>query len=329
VEAGARFAEKEDCDGLVVIGGGSPLCAGRAIALLASNGGHIKDYAGLMKYKKPPLPLVAIPSTAGSGAEVSQFILLKDKEAGSKMVVGGPACFPEVAILDPLIISGLPYWQFVVSGIDALSHAVEAYFTSLTTPITDALAAAAIRLMYENLGPAAASPDLEAKEACLIGSSMANMACGNARLGLAHAMTVPMEGMFKIPHGIAVGTVLPYVMEFNLPAAKERFAHLAVLLGQEEKGVPLEELAVNGIEAIKNLYLELNFPRKYDPKQVDPEAIPEMVGKLMGGLYGDYDPNKKYPPDAVVLTPNIRKATMADVIDIFQRSFQGWDPRKE
>lgn len=325
VQGGAKLALEKGCDALVVVGGGSPLCAGRAIALLATNGGSIKDYAGLEKYTKNPLPLIAIPTTAGSGAEVSQYILLKDEEAGSKMVVGGPACFPEIAILDPLMISGLPYWQFVVSGIDALSHAVEAYFTSLTTPITDALAERAISLLYHNLGPASGSMDLEAKEACLLGSTLANMACGNARLGLAHSMTVPMEGMFKIPHGIAVGTLLPYVMEFNLPVSKERFAALAILLGEDGAVADTNKLGRQGIDAIKNLYLALGFPTKYDPKQVDPKAIPEMVSKLMGGLYGDYDPNKKYPPSALVASPNIRKATMAEVTEIFEKAFAGWE----
>jgi alcohol dehydrogenase class IV len=112
---------------------------------------------------------------AGSGAEVSQFIVLKDEELHTKMVVGSPMYFPKVAILDPLLLRGLSFWQSVVSGIDALSHAIEAFFTTMTTPITDAWALQAISMIYQNLRPAATSDDLDAKEACLIGSSIANM----------------------------------------------------------------------------------------------------------------------------------------------------------
>ena len=126
VGKGADIALKEECDGIVVVGGGSPLCAGRGIGVLVTNGGKIRDYAGLNKASKPPLPLVGIPTTAGSGAEVSQFIVLKDETQHAKMVVGSPMCFPEVAILDPMLLRTLPFGQAVASGIDALAHAIEA-----------------------------------------------------------------------------------------------------------------------------------------------------------------------------------------------------------
>ncbi len=325
VERGAEVVSKSACDGVVVVGGGSPLCAGRAIALLATNGGSIRQYAGINKAPKAPLPVIAIPTTAGSGAEVSQNILLKDDVAHTKMLLGAPTYFPETAILDPELLSALPFWQFVVSGIDALCHAIDSYLTDLTTPITDALALNAISLLHNNLPKAATTSDLNAKEACLIGSTMANIACGNARLGLGHAMTVPMEGMFKIPHGIAVGTVLPYVMEFNLPASHERFAQLARALGRCDRGESLADFAPQAILAIKRLYIELGFPRKYSEDVVDRGSIPEIVKKMAGGLYAAYDPAKDYPMNAVVQGPNIRKATIKDVIEIFEKAFEGWE----
>jgi alcohol dehydrogenase class IV len=325
VQRGAEMVSKGACDGVIVVGGGSPLCAGRAIALLATNGGTIRDYAGINKASKPPLPVIGIPTTAGSGAEVSQYILLKDEVAHTKMVVGGATCFPETAILDPLLLTGLPFWQFVVSGIDALSHAIEAFCTSLTTPITDALALTAISLLYNDLPRAAATSDLDAKEACLIGSTMANMACGNARLGLAHAMTVPMEGMFRIPHGIAVGTLLPYVMEFNLPASFPRFAQLARVLGRSDRGQSVADIAPEAVVAVKKLYVDLEFPRKYSDDVVDRKSIPEMVTKMAGGLYGGGPRAKDLPMNALVQSPNIRKATIKDVIEIFEKAFEGWD----
>ena len=165
----------------------------------------------------------------------------------------------------------------------------------MTTPVTDPWALQAIRMIYENLRPAATSDDLDAKEACLIGSSIANMACGNARLGLTHAMTIPIEGMFKIPHGVAIGMLLPHVMEFNLPASHQRFAELAKVIGERDAGRSLSDLAAGAILAIKRLLADLNFPRKFLDSQVDRKAIPQMAKMIMGGLYGVYDPSKDYP----------------------------------
>lgn len=324
VAKGAEVASKEKCDGIVVVGGGSPICAGRGIGVVVANGGSIRDYAGLNKASKPPLPLIAIPTTAGSGAEVSQFIVLKDEERHSKMVVGSPTYFPKVAILDPLLIRTLPFWQFVVSGIDALSHAIEGYLTTMTTPITDALALSAVSLIYHNLRAASTSEDLDAKEACLIGSTMANMACGNARLGLAHAMTIPMEGMFRISHGMAVGILLPYVMEFNLPASYQRFGILAKSMGEHDMGKSVGELAPHAISALKGLFIDLAFPRKYSSSQIDRKTIPQMANMIMGGLYGEHDLKKKYPMNAVIPSANIRKATIKDAIELYERSFEGW-----
>lgn len=325
VENGAKIALKEKCDGIVVIGGGSPICAGRGIGVVVTNGGRIKDYAGLNKASKPPLPLIAIPTTAGSGAEVSQFIILKDEERNTKMVVGSPMYFPRIAILDPILLKGLPFWQSIVSGIDALSHAIEAFLTTMATPITDALALSALNLIYHNLRASATSDDLDAKESCLIGSTMANMACGNARLGLTHAMTLPMEGMFKIQHGVAIGTLLPYVMEFNLPASYQRFVKLAIAMGETKMGRSIGELAPRAIYALKRLYIDIGFPRKYSDSQINRKSIPQMAKMVMSGMYGEYDPTKEYQMNTIVPSVNIRKTTMKDVIDLYEKSFEGWE----
>ena len=325
VGKGAEFASKEKCDAIVAVGGGSPISAARAIGVVVTNGGRIKDYVGLNKAQKPPLPLIAIPTTAGSGTEVSQFIVLKDEELHTKMVAGSPMYFPRVAILDPLLLTKLPFRQFVVSGVDALCHAIDGYWTTMATPITDALALQAVGMLYHSLRAAATTDDLDAKEACLIGSTMANMACGNARLGLVHLMTNPMEGIFKVAHGIAVGTLLPYVAEFNLPAAHQRFAALAKAMGETESGRPVVELAASAITAIKRLYADLGFPRKYSETQIDPKAIPQMAAMLMEGMYAVYDPTKQFAINTPVPAFNIRKATMADVIRLYEKAFEGWE----
>ena len=326
VAKGAKLAVKEKCNGIVVIGGGSPICAARGMGVVATNGGEIQDYAGINKATKPPLPLIAIPTTAGSGTEVSQFIVLKaPKQFHTKMVAGSPMYFPRVAILDPLLLKSLPFGQAVASGVDALGHAVEACWASFATPITDALALKAVSMLSQNLRSAAMSDDIDAKEACLIASTMANMACGNSRLGLVHTMSSPVEVMFKVPHGIAVGILLPHIMEFNLPASHERFATLAQALGESGDGISTEELALGGLAAMKELLIDLQFPRKFSEPQVDRKAIPELASIVMGGPYGIYDRAKKFPMTAPVPSFNLRKATMADMIGLYEKAFDEWE----
>ena len=325
VGKGAEIASKERCDGIVVVGGGSPICAGRGIGVVVTNGGKIQDYAGLNKATKPPLPLIAIPTTAGSGAEVSQVIVLKDEDRHMKIAAASPLYYPKVAILDPLLLRGLSFRQFMVSGVDALGHAIEAYLTTFTTPITDALALHAVDLIYGNLRTAATTDDIDAKEACLLGSTMANIACGNARLGLVHLMTNPLEGMFNIPHGIAIGTLLPYVMEFNLPAAQLRFASLAKAMGENDGGRSAAELAPCAIGALKRLYLDLGVPKKYSEPEIDRKTIPQMAAMLMTGPYAVQESGKQYPRSMQVPCPNIRKTTMGDLIDLYEKAFEGWE----
>ena len=325
VAKGVDLARTENCDGIVVVGGGSPICAGRAIAVVVANGGEIRDYIGLNKAGKPPLPLIAIPTTAGSGAEVSQFILLKDEELHTKMVAGSPLYFPRVAILDPLLLKGLPFRQFVASGVDALGHAIESYLTTMTTPITDALSLQAVSMLYRNLGAAATSDDIDAKEACLVASCMANIACGNSRLGLVHAMSNPVEGMFRVPHGISVGILLPHVLEFNLPASHCRFAALAKAMGEDEAGRSLHEIALRAVPALKRLLVDLDFPKKYSEPGLERTAIPRMAVLAMGGQFSLHDPGKAYSADTPVPSANIRKTTMGDLVRLYEKALEGWE----
>ncbi len=333
VAKGVDLALAEKCDGVVVVGGGSPICAGRAIAVVVANGGKIRDYVGINKAAKPPVPLIAIPTTAGSGAEVSQFILLKDEELHSKMVAGSSTYFPRVAILDPLLLKGLPFRQFVASGVDALGHAIEGYLTNMTTPITDALALQAVSMICRNLRAAATSDDMDAKEACLIASSMANIACGNSRLGLVHAMSNPVEGMFKVPHGVSVGILLPHVMEFNLPASHSRFAALAKAMGETmreatgstDSGRSPEEQAPLAIVALKKLLSDLDFPKKYSAPGLDRNAVPKMAVLAMGGQFSLHDPSKAPSSETPVPSANIRRATMGDLVKLYEKALEGWE----
>ena len=309
VHNGLKLLKDEKCNAIVVIGGGSPVCAAKGIALVATNGGSISDYEGMDKYKKPPLPVIAIPTTAGAGSEVSGVFIITDEARNYKMAIGGSACFPEVAILDPMLLRNIPFWPAVNAGLDALTHAMESCWTTFTTPLTDCIALEAIGLIYKNLAPMVLGRDLEAINMQLLGSTMANIACGNTKLGLVHALSQPL-GAYHLAHGYANGIMLPFVMEFNLPVCREKFAAMAVAMGEERMTSSTGELAEQAIVLVKKLYLELGFPNKLDDKTVNPKEIPEMVKRA------------KTRPQWKV---NLRKSTDEDLTRLYEKAFEGWE----
>jgi len=316
VARGAELARAQECDLVVGIGGGSPMCAAKAIAIVVANGGTIRDYEGFGRFQQPPLPVIAIPTTAGSGTEVSAVTIISDNERHVKMAIGSPLAYPRLAILDAELLLSLPARQAAESGIDALSHAIEAFLTTQATPLTDALALGAVELLAGNLRTMVSSPEneepLAAREACLLGASMANMACGNARLGLNHALTWPISSLFGVPHGLANGIVLPYALEYTLPAAVDRFARLAAALG-EPVDAPPDQLAPRAVRAVKRLLADLEFQRSFTSQQVDPAAIPQMVAMLQDGIY------------ALFTRVNLRSASPEDLTQLYERAFQGWE----
>jgi alcohol dehydrogenase class IV len=308
VNKGVKLLKDENCDVVVVVGGGSPVCAAKGIALLATNGGSITDYEGVGKYKNPPLPVIAIPTTAGAGSEVSAMFVITDEARKYKMSIGGPACYPTVAILDAMLLRDIPYWPAVYAGIDALTHAMEALWTKFPTPLTDCIALQAIALTMENLEPMAMTGDLEAKNKQLLASSMANIACGNAKLALVHAMSQPLSS-YDLAHGYVNGLMLPFVMEFNLPACEDKFAAMAVAMGEDKTKYTQRELAEKAIWRVKKLFLRLGFPNKINEKEVDPKNIPEMVKGVMTRPQWQY---------------NIRRSNEADLTLLYEKAFKGW-----
>jgi len=298
---------------IVGLGGGSAMCAAKAIAIVAANGGTIRDYEGFGKIARRPLPCVCIPTTAGSGTEVSAVTIITDEDRHIKMAIGSPLAYPSLAVLDPELLISLPFAQAAASGVDALSHAIEACLTTQATPLTNALALGAIKLLGENLVQAARTRDLDAKSACLLGSSMANMACGNARLGLNHALTWPISSLFGVPHGLANGIMLPYTLEFTMPKAAQAMAGVAVALGVAPNDEPADRLAQQGLSRLKNILIELDFPTYFSTDQLEPDRIPDMVDMLQEGIY------------ALFRQVNLRTADREDLTNLYRRSLQGWD----
>ena len=308
VGKGTEVAKKKGCNLVIAVGGGSPICAGKGIALLATNGGSVADYEGRDKYRNPPLPVIAIPTTAGAGSEVSAGFIITDEKRNYKFNVGGAECYPKVAILDPLLLRDIPFWPAVNAGLDALTHAMEACWTIHATPLTDSIALGAIGLIMENLAPMALSGDPEAKNKQLLGSTMANIACGNTKLGIVHALSQPL-GAYHLAHGYANGILLPYGMEFNLPACEDKLAAMACAMGEDRTKYTRGELAQRALRRLKDLYLKLGFPQKIEEREINPREIPELVRRAITRPW---------------LKTNIRRSTEKEITALYEKAFQGW-----
>ncbi len=185
---------------------------GKGVAIVAANGTTLRDHLGAGNFDRPALPMVMVPTTAGSGSEVSQFTIVKDEERHLKLLAGGPLSFPAVAVLDPAVLATLRGSAAVLPAVDALTHAIEAYLSDLASPLTDALALESARLQAASMRASILDGDEAARADNLLASAMSNIACGNARLSHAHALSLPLEGHLDLAHPLGVGTLVPWTM---------------------------------------------------------------------------------------------------------------------
>lgn len=320
VDAQAERARQEGRNGIIAIGGGSVMCTGKGIAIVAPNGRSFVDMTGVANFRSPALPMIMVPTTAGSGSEVSQFTLVKDEVSHRKLVGGGPLSFPQVAILDPVTLETLPPRAAAASAVDALTHAVEALFSSLATPLTDALAVEAVRLQVRSMRRSILSDDPAARADNLLASAMANIACGNSRLGLAHALSLPLEARLDLPHAIGVGVLLPRVIAFNAPVAPAKAEKLAVALGANP-GRDLGETVAAIRSAIFGLFDDLGFPTAFSPEQLPRERIREMAEAAIPGLYGGAPPDRQIRDDDLIHQPGLRRTSVAQACALYDRCY--------
>jgi alcohol dehydrogenase len=259
-------AQAKDARANVIIGlgGGSSLDTAKAVAAMCANPGSILDYVGIDKLKNRPLPVVAIPTAAGTGSEVTYWSVFLDDQTRIKAAVGGVLLFPSVALCDPELTLSLPPALTAATGMDALGHAVECYVNDACQPISAALALEAVRLIGRHLRSAVLNGRrIESRSAMLLASTMAGIAMNSTRLGLAHAFAMPLGSFdLRIPHGLAIGVTLPYVMRFNAPARPERYAALAEALGEPVAGLPLREAAARAAEAVAALARDIGIPER-------------------------------------------------------------------
>jgi alcohol dehydrogenase len=270
-------------DAVVGIGGGSALDTAKAVAALATNPGSPLDYVGLHKVRSRPLPTIAIPTTAGTGSEVSLWAVFTDDDRKLKVAIGGMLMYPAVALCDPDLTMDLPPALTASTGMDALAHAVECCTNKACQPISAALALRAIELIGGHLRRAALDGhDREARYAMLLASTMAGMAMNPTRLGLAHALAMPLGSWdLKIPHSVAIAVTLPLVMEFNTPAAPERFAAVALALGDPVSRCSPSEAAGRAAPAVSALADAIGIPRSLSGYGLRHEHVNDVVEEAM------------------------------------------------
>jgi alcohol dehydrogenase len=265
--------------GLIVgLGGGSALDAAKAVALLAVNPGGIEDYEGRARYKVHPLPVLAVPTTCGTGSEVTWVAVITHAGRRLKMSIKGPEMFPATAVVDPDLLRTLPAQLVASTGLDALTHAVEAFTVKPATPFTDLFAREGVKLLFGHLR--AAFLDIganeEARKNVMLGSLLAGFAFGHSDVGAVHCLAESVGALFDTPHGVACSVFLPLIMEFNLPACAARYAELARLVGEtdDNDGRAARRL----IARVKELSRNLGIP-SFKELGIGPQHIPEIAQK--------------------------------------------------
>ncbi|MDR3569985.1 MAG: iron-containing alcohol dehydrogenase [Syntrophobacteraceae bacterium] len=273
VEEGARVYEKQECDVIVAVGGGSPIDTAKGIAILVSNHGCIHDYEGCNLVTQPVPPLVCIPTTAGTGADVTQMAVVTHSEKRMKMVILGRAIMPEISLIDPRLLQTESSELIAATGMDTLTHAIEAYVSSLSWTLTDPHAIHAIELVSEHLVHAARYKDIKSLDGMSIACLEAGIAFSNAILGAVHALAHPLGGFYDIHHGLANAILLPTVVRRNMEYSLDKYARIARAMGVDTNGMSLETAASSSLLAITKLIEDLGLPSRLSEFNVNPDDI--------------------------------------------------------
>jgi alcohol dehydrogenase len=261
VHDGLKIFKDKKCDLIISLGGGSAHDCGKGIGIVSTNGGHIRDFEGVNKSTKPMPPFIAVNTTAGTASEMTRFCIITNTSNHVKMAIVDWRVTPNVAINDPLLMAGMPPALTAATGMDALTHAVEAYVSTIATPVTDACALQAIRLIATNLRAAVANgADMLARDNMAYAEYLAGMAFNNASLGYVHAMAHQLGGFYDLPHGVCNAILLPHVERFNLIAKVDRFVEMAKAMGENVEGLSARDAAELALIAIKQLSIDVGIP---------------------------------------------------------------------
>jgi alcohol dehydrogenase len=303
VAAGLDLLKSNQCDVIISLGGGSPHDCAKGIALVATNGGNIKDYEGVDVSTKAQMPLVAINTTAGTASEMTRFCIITDEARHIKMAIVDKNTTPILSVNDPELMLEKPASLTAATGMDALTHAIEAYVSIAANPITDACAIKAIELIQANLINAVhQGDDIQARENMAYAQFLAGMAFNNASLGYVHAMAHQLGGFYDLPHGVCNALLLPHVQSYNAQVVPARLADVAKAMGVDTTAMSDEQGAKAAIDAIKQLAKVVNIPENLTQLGVKAEDIPTLADNALKDACGFTNP---------------KQATHAEICQIF------------
>ncbi len=306
VEDGLTMLKAENCDFIISFGGGSPHDCAKAIGVVATNGGSIRDYEGVNKSTRPMLPLIAVNTTSGTASEMTRFCIITDEARHVKMAIVDWRTTPTISVDDPSLMVGMPKSLTAATGMDALTHAVEAYVSTLATPITDACALHAIKLIAGYLRRAVQDGhDLEAREKMTYAEFLAGMAFNSASLGYVHAMAHQLGGFYDLPHGVCNAILLPHVEAYNALVVPERFVDIAEALGEDVTGLNAQQAADRAIAAIRKLSADVGIPRNLRELGVKAEDLRTLAQNALKDACGATNP---------------KQPSLDEVIDIYERA---------
>ena len=313
VNNGVQQYRDDRCDLIVSIGGGSAIDCGKGIAVRLTNDGELADYMGVDKIPDPGAPLIAIPTTAGTGSECTKITVITDTERNVKMMLSSPCLLARVALIDPLLSLTTPPHLTAAVGVDALTHAIEAYISKRAQTITDTLALKAIHLISGALRQAWANGEnLEARTQMTIGASIAGMAFSNSSVALVHGMSRPIGAYFHIHHGLSNSVLLLDVMEFSTVESPARFADIARAMGEQIDGLSLMQQADRAIAAVERLIADIQMPRLGEIG-IDRDKFEAVVEKMASDAIASGSPAN-----------NPRQATHPEIVALYRKCF---DPR--
>jgi alcohol dehydrogenase class IV len=310
VELGLKQYRETGCQGLVAVGGGSPIDTAKAISVMSTNSGSIRDYKGLDKLTKSGAPVVAVPTTAGTGSEATRIAVITDEENDVKMMLGSNYMLPHAAIADPMLTVGMPQGLTAATGIDALTHAIEAYVSVKNNPMSDLFALSAIRLISGNLRMAWSNgKNVEARSNMMLGALHGGIAFSNSSVALVHGMARPLGAVFHVPHGVSNAVLLKEVMEFSVLGNPERFAKIAETMGENIRGLSVMDAANKAVMAVDRLICDIKVPTLKD-LGIDRDKLIDVSEKMAIDAIDSGSPGN-----------NPRIATKNEIVELYKKVY--------
>ncbi|NWG20334.1 MAG: iron-containing alcohol dehydrogenase [Chloroflexi bacterium] len=310
VQEGLQIYRDAGCDFVVAVGGGSPIDTAKAVAVLATNPGSIEEYKGIGKIAQPGVPLVAIPTTAGTGSEATVYTVITDQKTDVKMLIGSPYLMPTIAIVDPLLTVSSPQGVTAATGVDALVHAIEAYVSVKRQPMTDIFCLSAIELISQNIRQAWSNGNnIEAREKMMLGAMQAGIAFSNSSVALVHGMSRPIGAYFHIAHGVSNAALLAVVTEFSLVGDPQRYADVAAAMGEPVDGLSLMEAADRSVTAIRRLVRDIRIP-SLQQLGVDRARLMDLAPVMADAAIDSGSPAN-----------NPRKPSKQEIIELYARAY--------